>query len=304
MIYLILSILFLSLLPVTMRIGLEQGGKPEGMNVFYRIIPGIMALTMIFFRDHPIEFVCLAVKSEAFFYGLVGTFFFWLGGYAGIKTVSYGPLGISWTIMRLSMLLPTLASVLYWHEIPLIGINGLAGIRGLGVIFASLAAILFGIDHVNSHKNRDVSKIPHNNFRVWIYWLAASFLLRGCWEIVLRASGSFDGDDAKSIFMGTVFIGAMLLSLPGLVILKKRINRKDIVFGLLLGICSLAGQGIRPWVLKYVGGIIVFPATSIFVSLLVLVFGYLFWREKIGRIGFVGIGATIVGILLLSVKLS
>ncbi|MBU4291038.1 MAG: hypothetical protein KKG09_10030 [Verrucomicrobia bacterium] len=63
------------------------------MNVFYRIIPGIIALTMIFSRDHPIEFVCLAVKSLAFFYGLVGTVFFWLGGYASIKTVSYGPLG-------------------------------------------------------------------------------------------------------------------------------------------------------------------------------------------------------------------
>jgi len=286
-----------------MRIGLDQGGKAEGMNVFYRIIPGIIALTTIFFREHPIEFICFAVKSEAFFYGLVGTFFFWFGGYTSIKAVAHGHLGISWTIMRLSMLLPTLASVFYWHEIPLIGINGLVGIRGIGMVFASIAMILFGIDHLNSHKNRDVSKIPHNNFRVWTYWLAASFLLRGCWEIVLRVSGSFNGKDARSIFMGTVFIGAMLLSLPGLAIFKKRINRKDIVFGLLLGICSLAGQGIRPWVLKYIDGVIVFPVTSIFISLLVLVFGYLFWREKIGRIGFVGIGATVVGILLLTIKL-
>ncbi len=287
-----------------MRFGLEHGGQPEGMNVFYRIIPGVIALVVLFSRDNPIEFISLAVKNEAFLYGLAGTFFLWFSGYTSIKTVAHGPLGISWTIMRLSMLLPTLASVFYWHEIPLIGINGLTGICGIGIILASGATILFGIDHLKSHKNRNISKIPHNNFRVWIYWLAASFLLRGCWEIAIRASGSLNGGEAKSIFMGTVFIGAMFLSLPGLIIFRKKINQKDIVFGILLGICSLAGQGVRPWALKYIDGVIVFPVTSITVSLLILIFGYLFWKEKIGRFGFAGIGAAIVGILLLSVKLS
>lgn len=302
MIFLVLSILFASALPIVMRFGINKNVEVTSVNNIYRVTTGVVALIVILFQENPLEFIFFAIKSEVFLYGIVAGFLYWMAGYTSLKMLSYGDVGISWTIKCLSMVLPTFASIFYWHEIPLVGINGFLGLRGAGILAAILAIIFLGINRYESHK-KDVSEYKNQHMKKWIFWLIAAFLTQGYWEIMLRATRTFTIKEAKVIFISSVFIVAMCISIPGLVAARKKIAKKEIGFGLLLGLCSLGGSGLRPWALKYVDGYILFPVTTISVSLLVLLGGYVIWKEKLGRFGFIGIACTIVGIILLAVNL-
>lgn len=301
MIYLIISILFASALPIVMRHAINKNVEVTSVNNIYRVTTGVVALIVILFQKNPLGFILFAVKSEVFLYGIVGGFLYWLAGYTSLKMLSYGDVGVSWTIKCLSMVLPTFASIFYWHEIPLLGTNGFLGLRGAGILAAILAIIFFGINRYQFHK-KDVSEHKNKYMKKWIFWLVAAFLTQGYWGIMLRVSRTFTVEDAKLIFISFVFISAMCISIPGLIATRKSIDKKEIGFGLLLGLCALGGSGIRPWALKYIDGYILFPVTTISVSLLVLLGGYVIWKEKLGRFGFIGIICTIVGIILLTVN--
>ena len=303
MIFLIISILFATALPIVMRVGINRHVDIASVNNIFRITTGIAALIILSFQENPVEFICYAIKSEVFLYGVLAGVLYWLGGYSGLKMVNYGDVGISWTIKRLSMILPTFASIFYWCEIPLMGVNGFFGIRGIGIFAAMSAIIFFGIDRYQAHRNGSVSKNRTKNLKKWIFWLTAAFLTTGCWEIMLRVSRTFTIKDAKVIFISTVFVSAMCISIPGAVALRKRIGRKEVGFGILLGLCSLGSSGLRPWALKYIDGYILFPVTTITVSLLVLLGGYVFWKEKLGKFGFIGVALAVAGIILLAIQL-
>ena len=303
MIYLIISILFATALPIFMRISINKQVDIISVNNIYRITTGIVALMVILFRENPLEFISYAIKSEVFLYGLLAGFLYWLGGYTGLKMLNYGDVGISWTIKRLSMVLPTFASVFYWHEIPLTGLNSFCGIRGAGIIAAVLAIIFFGVDRYHLHKSKLVPENRMRHINKWVFWLIAAFLTTGCWEIMLRVSRTFTVKDAKFIFISTVFISAMFISIPGAVVFRNRVGKKEIGFGMLFGLCSLGSSGLRPWALQYIDGYILFPVTTISVSLLVLLGGYVFWKEKLDKFGFIGIALTIAAIVLLAIQL-
>ncbi|MCK4981598.1 MAG: hypothetical protein KAS17_01680, partial [Victivallaceae bacterium] len=295
--------LFASALPIIMRIGTNKHVNIISVNNIFRITTGIIGIAAVFFHKNPLEFICYAVKSEVLPYGIIAGVLYYASGYAGLKMISYGDVGISWTIKRLSMVLPTFASVFYWHEIPLTGVNGFWGIRGGGILATILAVIFFGIDRYYSHKNGLVSKDKMKHINKWVFWIIAAFLTTGCWEIMLRVSRTFIIEDAKFVFISTVFVTAMIMSIPGAIVLRKHVGKKEIGFGILLGLCSLGSSGLRPWALKYIDGYILFPVTTISVSLLVLLGGYVFWKEKLNKFGFIGIALAITGIILLAVTL-
>jgi multidrug transporter EmrE-like cation transporter len=302
-VYLLISIFFAAALPICMRISINKGVHIVSVNNMYRITTGVVALGVILFRENPVDFICYIVKSEVFLYGVLAGVLYWLGGYTALKMLNYGNVGISWTIKRLSMILPTLASVFYWHEIPLTGLNSFWGLRGAGILAAVLAIIFFGIDRYHLHSNSLAPEDRMQHVNQWIFWVIAAFLTTGFWEILLRVSRTFTVKDAKFIFISTVFISAMLMSIPGALVFRKHVGRKELCFGLLFGLCSLGSSGLRPWALQYIDGYILFPVTTISVSLLVLLGGYVFWKEKLDKYGFLGIAMTVAAIVLLAIQL-
>jgi drug/metabolite transporter (DMT)-like permease len=59
---------------------------------------------------------------------------------AGVRgAVAKGKISTSWTIMQLSLVIPVLASITYWHEVP-------SSRRCLGLVLVIVAIVLMGID--------------------------------------------------------------------------------------------------------------------------------------------------------------
>lgn len=99
-----------------------------------------------------------------------------------------------------------------------------------------------------------------------------------------------------------VFVGAFLISVPVMVAAKARLGRKELLYGVLAGVCGLVASGSRVWAVQELDGIIVFPVTTVSVMILAQIIGTTAWGERVGKWGFVGVGLAIAGVLALSIR--
>lgn len=297
MILLGVSIFFMSALAVCLRIAVDRGGNAMTINALYRAATGIMAVSLAAFT---FDFSNVRqLWSDVGVHACIGAALYWLSGFTSIKAIQFGPLGVTWTIVRLSMLIPTFASILYWREIPLSPVNTLLLFRGLGIVLATAAVLMLGIDMMRRRRNGQASH-PRHRMLPWALWLTAAFCAQGSWEILLRSTAAFPGDQHRHFLVMVVFLFNMVLSIPILLIPANRPRRSDLALGVMAGLCAFIGTGVRPLVLRDVPGSIVFPVTAIAVTLLVLCAGVFRWKERLGRYGMVGMIAAIIAILLLT----
>lgn len=296
MIYLVLSILFMTALALGLRVSAGKA-DPLAVTSISRIMSGAVITSWLLWSASWADIVRL--WPIAWPHIAVGASCFWLAGFASIKAVNAGPLGITWTTVRLSMVIPTLASIFYWLEVP-VSLNALFVVRMSGLAIAVAAVVCIGLDRAKATPSIGVSSQP---ILPWLMWLGAAVLTQGGWEIVLRASKSLPDDQARAFFVSGVFAGSMLLSFPILAICRPRMAACELKFGGLIAVFSLLASGLRPWALKTIDGAIVFPVTAITVTLLVLAAGRVVWKEKLGNWGLIGAASAIISILLLTLRL-
>ena len=296
MLYLIISILFLVTVVVLFRAAAESGAEPLGLNTVFRYTGGSLALAGFLLTNDIGELPRL--WDEAGWLGITAGIFFWAAGFTAINAIRLGHLGITMTINRCSMVLPTLASILYWKEFPISPVNGLVVLRFTGLAVAVSAIVFMGLDRIR-RAEVDASGKPSVK---WGLWLAASFFAQGSWETCLRASRSLPDDSARQFFMIVVFVTAMLFSLPIQFAFRPTLRKKECFYGVLAGAASFIGSGIRPWAVRDIDGIIVFPTTNIGVMLLVQLSGAIFWGHKMGRWGVIGLAAAVAGVLCMTLN--
>ena len=301
MIYLLASILFMSLMATTFRAASERQANALGLAVVFRMVTGIIALVLGLILLDIEQFQTL--WRDIGLLACVAAVCYWLAGFTALKAVETGHLGITWTINRLSMVIPTVASIFYWHEIPLSPVNVPLLMRASGMALAVVTLVLMGIDRIREKRlNLDlqVPVPPHHNTRTWGLWLACAFLSQGGWEVTLRATRAMETDTERAFFMGMVFFLAGLFSLPVLGVFRPRIGRTELKFGFLIAFCAGTASATRPWALRDLPGVIVFPVTTVSVTLLVIAAGILLWRERIGPWGIAGMVVAVLGIILLT----
>lgn len=295
MLYLIFSILFMAGLAVCLAGGAQRGADALGLNAMFRLVGGALGVVALLMTQNVAD--APRLWSEVGWLALVAGGLYWLSGYAAIQAVGRGHVGATWTATRCSVVLPALASIVYWGEIPLWPFGRLLAMRlgGLGLTVA--AAVLMGLDRARPHPG-DRSKPV---CRTWLAWLAVAFLAQGSWEITLRASGALDSEAARGFFIAVVFVTAMVLALAAWGARRPRLGRREIVYGLLAGICGFIGSGLRPWALRDLDGIVVFPITAISVMLLVQAAATLLWRHHLSRWGLAGLAVAVAAIVSLTV---
>ncbi len=295
-----IAILFMSLLAVTFRLGTARGAEPLGMNAAFRATGGIVMIAVASLTLRHRDFGELWAQSGNL--GLLAAGFFWLAGMAAIKAVELGHLGITWTVVRCSMVIATLASLFVWKEVPLSPLSGLLLMRLGGIIVITAAVIILGVERSRVQHGSRVPLAPKPGRWAWIAWLTAAFLAQGGWEISLRATRALPDNESRIFFFTVVCVTATFLTVPFMLAYRARFGRREIYYGMLAGLCSVIASGIRPWVLRDLDGIIVFPITTVSVTLLVILAGVVFWRERLGKWGAAGIVAALLGMLLLTVS--
>lgn len=289
-------------LALVLRVAMRSGADAFGVNVVFRGIAGIVTLVSSGFI---MDWKALAgplsmVGGQA----ALAALFFFLTGIGSLKAVQLGNLGLSWGVLRCSMILPVLASIVFWHEIPLQPVSLLLIARTGGVVLACTSIFLIGWRQTAGPQVAKQTIEVRRKHQRWLMWLGLAFLTQGGWEIVLRSTRGFPDNQARTLFVTIAFAGAAILSGSVAVLRKVPLGKKELSFGILAGLLSLLASGARVWALRDIDGIIVFPITTISVMLAVQVLAVAIWREQINKMGFTGFVLAIASMVLLTMPKS
>jgi drug/metabolite transporter (DMT)-like permease len=198
--------------------------------------------------------------------------------------IRVGGLSLSFSVSRLSILVPTVLSVFIWKEIPTA-----LQIAGIGVICVALVLLSF------SRAN------PGNGNAGWSLPLVlVIFVLSGASLTASKLVHELGLDRQKMTYLLILFFiaslpcGAVYLFRPPL------FKKLDISIGLLLGGCNFLGTWSMLEALERIKGVIFFPAFSSAGLAISSILAFLIWKEKLDGRGIVGIALTMAALFLVS----
>ncbi len=217
-----------------------------------------------------------------------------IGGLAGIDFVlgflllmagiARGPLAVPVTVMRLSVALPIVVSVFIWAEEP-------SGLQWIGICMGIAAIILFGFSLQDGGGRRRT-----NGY--WFFMISL-FLVMGVGDLLIKAFREMSSADGRFLFTWVLFSTAALFS--SILVLVNRIpfNRRTFLLGLLLGVPNLFSTVFILMALRSTPASIAFPFVNIAVIMGSAFFGFVIWRERLGRVRAAGLALAALALILL-----
>lgn len=212
-------------------------------------------------------------------------------------------------VMRVSVVIPFLASWLVWEEVPSVA-------QGIGMVLAGAAFFLIarkerrpepvpvgaGTTGVEEAIPEAVSDVDWHAFGV----LALTFCMGGAVDLSMKTfEEGFGTTNSRVLFLLLAFGVAFLI---GVVMVGARGFRKGkwpgpraMGWGLLLGIVNYGSLEFILRAIAVLPGPFVFPANNIAIMVLAAVLGVYLWNEHLSRANRIGIGLAIVALVLLKV---
>ena len=82
-------------------------------------------------------------NTSSILIGLAAGIMYFLAGYSFMRALDHGRLSLSWTIRSLAIVIPIVASIVFWHE-------DLNWKRCIGFCFLAICVVLVGAERKNS----------------------------------------------------------------------------------------------------------------------------------------------------------
>lgn len=200
------------------------------------------------------------------------------------KSVSKNGVGISVAAMRMSLLIPVLLSTFWYLEV--MSLN-----QWIGFLLVIVALFLL------MPNKRTMLKEPKS--AAWL--LVLLFIGTGMGDGSLKIfEVEFSSYFSKEQFMGTVFLSATAVGLLAMALQKEfTFSLKEIGMGILVGIPNLYSAIFLIQALEVMNGAIVYSVVNMLTVLGATVLGKIRWGDFVTPLQWVGIGASILSILLL-----
>jgi drug/metabolite transporter (DMT)-like permease len=193
---------------------------------------------------------------------------------------------ISAAVGRVGIVLPIVLSIAIWLEIPsVVQVVGIA-LAVVAITFLSLRVVLKG----RGVRWRDMLVL----LGLWVVAGAAQFASKLYAQVCPQ--------DEKSGYLVVLFVVACCISFTWLKLLRGAIRRGDIAYGVGVGVPNSIGGFFLVSSLHVLPGIVVFPTLGAARVLLVALLGVLFWRERLGVKGAIGIAAAIAALILVNLR--
>ena len=210
-------------------------------------------------------------------------------------------------VMRVSVVIPFLASWLVWHETPSFA-------QGIGLSLAGVAFFLIAHRHRNPKQaiGEDASE-PDRSFGSGAFraidWhafvvLALTFCVGGAVDLSMKAfEESLGARNSQVLFLLLAFGMAMLIGTVVVVFRGLRFGRwprgKSLRWGILLGVVNYGSLEFLLRAIADLPGPFVFPANNIAIMVLSAGIGVYVWSERLTLPNRVGISIAIIALVLL-----
>ncbi|GAB5520002.1 MAG: membrane protein [Rhodothermales bacterium] len=259
------------------------------VNYGVALIPGIVAASQQPLNTTALTpgFWALAIATGALF-----IFGFWV--YA--KATEQAGLSLAIGVMRISVVIPFVASWLIWSEVP-------SAAQVVGLCMAGFAFFL--IAHTPAVDPAEAVQ-PETHVAPWkqVALLAVLFVSGGLVDVALKTFDEvFAATVSRPVFLLVLFGVSFVLGL-GYVIRRglrgEWPNRAEVLWGILLGLINYASVEFLLLAVQQLSGPFVFPANSIALVIGGALLGVWFWGERLSVRNRIGLGLAAVALLLLN----
>ena len=197
-------------------------------------------------------------------------------------------------IVRLSIVIPILVSILFWQEIPNLW-------QSIGLLLTFLAIPL-----LSQREKEPIDKWTPNRpeisqglgFAVVITIL----LVTGISRLTMKAFNEMCPIDEKSFYM-TLLFGVCTVAYLG-VCLHQKVwpNWWEAFYGVLIGACNVGGSWALLVALDKVSALIAFPMSSSGGVLFTMFIGMVFLRERLSRTSLIGALVATIALIFVNLK--
>lgn len=206
------------------------------------------------------------------------TAYFFLVPFMKLRGVS-----IATAVVRLSVLIPVVFSVALWGERP-------NGMQTSGAILALMSLPLLGF---HPSVGREGLRAKETLL------LVALFLGNGLCLLSVRGYHQTGIQGEESLFLGILFSTAAVISNAVWLFRRAGFSRRDILPGVMLGLCNALGNLSLVAALQQLPGVFVFPFYSSIGLVFAAAFAGVVWRERISRIEAAGMTIAVGAVVLI-----
>ncbi|MBD3179126.1 MAG: EamA family transporter [Candidatus Latescibacteria bacterium] len=210
---------------------------------------------------------------------------FVLGFLLMLSGMSMGPLAVPVTVMRLSVAVPIVASIMIWGERP-----GLY--PAIGIVLGIFAIILFG-SGLSDGRSRETT-----TGRYW-FVIVSLFLVMGAGDLLLKTYREVIPGMDRIFFTFILFTTAAVM--VWILVLKNGVsfNIKTFLLGALLGVPNLYSTIFMLKALETVPASRAFPFVNLTVIFASTLIGFAIWKERLGSVALIGLVLAAIAIVLL-----
>ena len=201
---------------------------------------------------------------------------------------------ITVAIVRLSIVIPILVSMLFWQEIPNLW-------QSIGLLLTFLAIPLLSQREKEPIDKWTPSR-PEINQGLGFAVVITILLVTGISRLTMKAFNEMCPIDEKSFYM-TLLFGVCTVVYLG-VCLHQRVwpNWWEAFYGVLIGACNIGGSWALLVALDKVSALIAFPMSSSGGVLFTMFVGMVFLRERLSRTSLIGALLAMIALIFVNLK--
>ncbi len=251
MIYLCLAIFSSAMVSVTMRFSETRTKYPLALLAANYLMCSIIALIYCSSFTSDISLAAFGLFSGCFYLGS-----FILMQY----NIQHNGVVMSSTFMKLGVLVPIVASMLFFKEMPTMT-------QCLGLLLAVIAIVL--LNGKSSHQ------------KLLILPLIALLIGGGLTDFTSKIFEQLFVNEWKDMFLLLTFFSAMVLCFVFMLLKKQKITKSELFYGCLIGIPNYFSARFLLLSLSSVDAIIAYPTYSVATILLVTLLGNVLFHERL-----------------------
>jgi drug/metabolite transporter (DMT)-like permease len=232
------------------------------------------------------------VSGTAIFFGALAVLAFWVFLYG----LQFGKITTSWIFMNLSAIVPAALSTILYHEK-----LGVLKALVLGLVVLSIF-LLWKDKQQESGQVLTQSEVPARaNVKIWITAMLCAFLLNGICPFGLRVlAGRGLAQQYTPVYLVYWYLAGFAFGLLGLIKSRQKLSLANLTIGLIMAFASVGGQFFMGLALSHgVAGSVVFMLGMGASMCVVVLGGFIFFRERVGTYAKLGIVIGLVAAVLL-----
>ena len=272
MIYLFLAMLSSCMVSVCMRFAEKKSQYPLGLLASNYLVCSVMA--MIYCDQFHFS---LGLGAFGTFNGLMYLIAFVLIQW----NIKHNGMIMTSTFNKLGVTVPVIASMILFHESPTIT-------QCLGMVLAGLSILLLN----GKSEQKTIRLVP----------LVVLLGMGGFTDFTSKIFEMAFDVMYKDVFLFLTFFSAMVFCVVYVLMKKQKITFTELFYGALIGLPNYYSARFLLHALTQIDAIVVYPTCSVGTILMVSVFGFLFFGEKLTKrqIGVMGLIMTALILLNLS----